>query len=179
MKTSKALVMIFVLSVILISTASSFSIFGNVKFYDEPALTTEEIFILTGEKWTGNLTYLDYQTNLETKIPADITVRRSEENDLDYILYLEFPKEPHANITDTVSLSEDGMIFDMKKVIEKSGYSGDSLMFITESTGIDDDKEALFRHTYVFNQKVFIIRKDVKYTDETDFIKRNEFYFTR
>ena len=67
----------------------------------------------------------------------------------------------------------------MEEVIDKIIFAGDSLKFITESSGMDDDKEALFRHTYGISKNIFSIRKDVKYTGDTVFIKRNEYYFIR
>ncbi|HMQ68975.1 MAG TPA: hypothetical protein PKA90_08225 [Ignavibacteria bacterium] len=157
----------------------SFTFTAAVLFNEEPVITAEEIGILTGEKWIGDLTYLDYQTDSETKISANVTVVRSGENTDRFILILEYPKEPQANNIDTVSISDDGKNFDGEKVIEKFSFSEDSLKFITESSGMDDDKEALFRHTYEISPVSFKIRKDVKFTGESTFIKRNEFYFTR
>lgn len=167
----------FITIFLLLLTSLIFS--GTVILYDEPIITSEEINILSGEKWKGNLTYLDYESGFETTISADITVIRSEENELKFIFQTEFPKEPHANSTDTISVSEDGKFFYMEEVIDKIIFAGDSLKFITESSGMDDDKEALFRHTYGISKNIFSIRKDVKYTGDTVFIKRNEYYFIR
>jgi len=164
---------------ILLLSFTSLIYSGTVIFYDEPFITQEEINILSGEKWKGYLTYLDYKSNLETKIQAYITVIRSEENDRNYILFLEFPKEPHANNADTVSISVDGRFFASEKIIEKSSFSDDSLIFVSESSGTDDDKDALFRHTYGISQNTFSIRKDVKYNGDSVFIRRNEYNFTR
>ena len=163
---------------IVILAISIFS-YGTSFYYDEPYISAEEFNILSGEKWTGNLTYLDYQTNSETKISANITVKRSGDNTDQFILILEYPKEPQANNIDTISINDDGKNFDGEKVIEKFSFDNDSLKFITESSGMDDDKESLFRHTYEISPKTFIIRKDVKYDGDSTFIKRNESYFTR
>ena len=64
-------------------------------------------------------------------------------------------------------------------MIEKFSFDADSLKFITESFGMDDDKESIFRHTYDISQNKLKIRKDVRYDGDNIFIKRNEFYFTR
>lgn len=140
---------------------------------------TEEIDILTGDKWTGNLTYLDYQTSKETVIPADVTVKNLIGDDNKFILSMEFPEEPHANYTDTILISLDGKLFAGDKLIEKIIYDSDSIQFKTESYGMDDDEESLFMHTYCISPHIFSIRKDVKYTGDSLFIKRNEFYFIR
>ena len=163
---------IVILAIVFISYGTSF-------FYDDPFVTSEEINIQTGEQWTGNLTYLDYQTNSETRISANITVIRSIDNTNQYILILEYPKEPQANNIDTITISDDGKKFSGENVIEKFSFDADSLKFITESFGMDDDKESIFRHTYDISQNKFKIRKDVRYDGDSIFIKRNEFYFTR
>jgi len=43
-------------------------------------VTADDLKVLEGEKWTGNLTYVDYSTNKKTQINSKITITRKADD---------------------------------------------------------------------------------------------------
>ena len=84
---------------------------------DEPVITTNDLNILTGKKWTCKLTYLDYSSKEHVSIPAEVTVLNTEDSEA-YIFINEYPDEPKANNTDTVRIEENGKKFGNESVTE-------------------------------------------------------------
>lgn len=145
---------------------------------DEPQLNPEELNILTGGKWTGKLTYLDYSSKKEVSISAVLTVSETEDSDI-FIFNYEYPKEPEANGSDTLKITDSGKIFGDEAIIEKNLTEDGSMKLVTEREGNDDERPAIFRHTYLINKNNFSVKKEVRFKDENDFFKRNEYEFQR
>ncbi|MCY7362009.1 MAG: hypothetical protein LH629_08090 [Ignavibacteria bacterium] len=166
MKISKAL---FLLSVMIT---------GFV--FDNPFINSEELKILTGEKWKGTLTYLDYGKNKFVNIPSDITIVQSAEDSNIYFFEYEYPDEPHANGIDTVVINDEGHKLNDELIIDKKNNdSNNYITLVTQKNGFDNDKKAVLKHTYVISEKKFVIAKFVKYDNENDFFKRNEYSYER
>jgi hypothetical protein len=145
---------------------------------DEPVITTDELNILTGKKWTGKLTYLDYSSKELVSIPAEVTVLNTQDPDA-FIFIKEYPDEPKANSTDTVRIEENGKKFDNETVTEKISDGESSLKIVTEAEGMDDEKTALIRHTYFISNTKYTIQKDVNFGDGNNFLKRHIYEFER
>jgi len=156
-----------------------FFIFTALSFKsDEPVVTSDDFNILTSYKWTGKLTYLDYQSNKEVSIPAYITVEKTEDPDA-FIFINEFPDEPKANSSETIRIEDNGKVFGNESVTEKISDEEGSLKIVTEGEGMDDEKPALIRHTYFISKSKFTVQKDVNFRDGNNFLKRNIYEFER
>jgi hypothetical protein len=96
-----------------------------------------------------------------------------------YVFEYEYPKEPHANSTDTTFI--EGNQFGKDKIVEFKHTSDGGYKFITEIEGNDgnDNKKAILRHTYILTSNTYIIVKEVKFEGTDKWIKRNEYHLTR
>ena len=142
-------------------------------------ISLKDFDLLIGS-WQGNLTYLDYSSGKPYTMPANVDIRNSGKTNK-FIFSNIYPKEPNANSVDTLTISKDGNKIndDSVKSIRKLGNG--NVEIITELQGKDgnDNKPALIRHTYIFGNTVFVIRKDVQFTGQTEWIKRNEYSYTK
>jgi hypothetical protein len=131
-------------------------------------------------RFEGSLTYLDYKSGKPYTLPAKIMIAINE-NNRNIIFSYEYPNEPKANGNDTLRISKDGTLLDNAIVIQKKINADSSLQIITEREGKDgnDNQIAVLRHTYIISNKVFINRKEVRFKGEVNWIKRNEYHFTR
>ena len=156
--------------------ASSF--FGLVSL-KTPQVKTKDLQILTGANWTGSLSYLDYRKNKLVSIPSNLIVTQSATDKSSWIFEYQYPDEPKANSKEIVTLSKDGKILNGGRVTEKTKLTGDRLKIVTEKEGPDNDKNALFRFTYLLDKTTFSIKKEVKYEEATEFFVRNEYTWKR
>lgn len=65
------------------------SLFG-VASLKAAKVETEDLQRLTGAKWTGTLTYVDYRTSKKTSIPSNLTVTRSSANEMSWVFEYEY-----------------------------------------------------------------------------------------
>lgn len=147
--------------------------------FSQEVLSDEDLMFLPGS-WTGTLTYLDYTTGKPYSMPADVEIVKIDSM-RKYIFKRIYPDEPQANSADTVTFSFDGTMINDETVISKKYLQNDAVEFKTELDGVDgnESKPALIRHTYTLGEEILIIRKDVKFEDQSDWINRHEFYFKR
>ena len=134
---------------------------------------------LEGDKWVGNLTYLDYKSKKPTSIMSNVTITRSKADELTWIFDMDYPLERGANSKDEVKLSADGMTFYGETVIERTKSPDGTLRIVTTKKGKDDNRESTFRHTYLINKKAFSMRKEVKFDGDAEFFERNTYAWTR
>lgn len=154
------------------------SLFG-LTFAQQPKADKKDLQRLTGAQWRGTLTYLDYRTNKKVSIPSNLTVTQSAEDKLSWVFEYQYPDEPKANSKDTVTISRDGKTIDGETVIERKNLAGNTTRIVTEKSGSDNDKSALFRFTYLLSARSFSIRKEVRYEGSTEFIERNQYSWQR
>jgi hypothetical protein len=65
-------------------------------------------------------------------------------------------------------------------VVEKTFLPNDILKIVTQKEGMDNDKKAIFRHTYLIGKTSFSIKKEVKYDEPgAEFFPRNQYSWTR
>jgi hypothetical protein len=97
------------------------------------------------------------------------------------IFYLKYPEEPKANTLDTLFIGDGGTRLNGEKVMQKNKLGKDSLIILTEEKGLDgnDSKAALIRHIYNIGRSTYVVRKEVLFTGEVNWILRNEYRFTR
>lgn len=127
----------------------------------------------------GTLVYLDYRSNKEVSIPSNLTVTESEGDNLTWIFEYEYPKEPKANSKANVILTKDGARINDEVVVERQILDGGILRLVTERRGKDNDRDALFRYTYLIGESTFSIKKEVRPEGSTQFFERNRYSWKR
>jgi hypothetical protein len=137
-------------------------------------------FKLFEGNWNGSLTYMDYSSNKPYTMPANINVKQIRKTN--QLVFLNtYPDEPKANSADTITISKDGKMLNKETVksIQKLGDGNTEI--ITETTGVDgnDNKPALLRHIYIVGKKKFVIRKEVQFVGQTEWLKRHEYNYTK
>jgi hypothetical protein len=134
---------------------------------------------LTGS-WQGTLTYLDYSSGKPYTMPANIEVKRIKKTNKFAVSNI-YPNEMSANSTDTLTISKDGKYINKELVKSKQTLASGDIEIVTEASGIDgnDDKPAIFRHTYTIGKTTYKKRKDVQFKGESQWINRHEYSYTR
>jgi len=144
-----------------------------------PKIKSSDFKQLTAGQWKGKLTYQDYRSNKKVSILSNLTVTESNEDKLSWIFEYEYPDEPKANKKSIVKISKDGKTFDEETVVERINLPNKTLRIVTTNNGTDNDKPAVFRHTYLLSKKSFSIKKEVKYKGTQEFFERNEYSWIR
>jgi hypothetical protein len=131
--------------------------------------------------WTGTITYKDYTSGKPFTMPANVVVEKDKSNEHHLILRFAYPEEPKANGNDTLVFSRDGRQLNGEMVISKEKNAEGLLQVVTEKNGVDgnDNRTAILRHIYTIGKRSFIIRKEVRFDGEQQFIMRNEFKMSR
>jgi hypothetical protein len=154
------------------------SLFAGVSV-KSPKIKGDDLKRLTGERWTGTLTYLDYGRNKKVSIPSNLVVIRSAENKRTWIFEFQYPNEPQANSKRTLTIGADGRTFGEETIVARTTLADKTLKIVTEKKGTDNDKQALFRFTYLLSATNFSIKKEVRYEGASDFFERNEYTWRR
>src|ERR1044072_2266830 len=142
-------------------------------------VSAEDLGKLSGARWTGTLTYLDYRSNKKVSIPSNLTVTQAAGDETSWVFEYEYPDEPKANGKQTLKIEEGGAVFDGEKVVERTGLDGGGFRLVTVKRGRDNDKDALFRFTYTLDPSTFNIKKEVRPEGATEFFERNEYSWKR
>ena len=153
-------------------------IFGSVSL-KEARIKKDDLQILTGTQWTGTLTYLDYRSKKKVSIPSNLNVRPNGEDKWSWVFEYQYPDEPQANSKEIVRLSKDGRSVNGEVVLERISLPDNTVKFVTEKKGEDNNRSASIRFTYSLNAKSLSIRKEVRYEDEDQFFERNGFDWKR
>lgn len=134
---------------------------------------------LTGS-WEGSLTYLDYSSGKPYTMKANVEIKLIS-NTNKIIFQNVYPNEMSANSIDTISISKDGRYIDKELIKSKIKLSNGDIEIITEEIGNDgnDNKTAIFRHTYTFGFTKYKKTKEVKFNGETAWIKRHEYSYKK
>jgi len=130
--------------------------------------------------WQGSLTYLDYSSGKPYTMPADISIKRIYKTNK-LVFSNIYPNETNANSIDTITISKDGKYIDKELVKSRRKLPNGFIEIITEELGTDgnDNKPAIFRHTYTFGKTTYKNRKDVQFTGETEWINRHEYSYSK
>lgn len=128
--------------------------------------------------WYGQLTYLDYSSGKPYSMAANLRVRLTE-NQLGYIRTFEYPKEPHANSTDTLFVDKQHL--GDSKIVSFENKSPSVFSWVLEKMGEDgnDHRKAIIRQSYTINSAQYRIIKEVQFVGTTTWIKRHEYLFHR
>lgn len=127
----------------------------------------------------GSLSYLDYRTSKMVTIPSNLTVTQLAGDKLTWVFEYQYPDEPKANSRETVTISKDGRTINGETVVEKAKLAGNTLRIVTEKSGPDDNRSALFHFTYLLNANSLSIKKEVRYEGMMEFFGRNQYSWKR
>jgi hypothetical protein len=113
-------------------------------------------------------------------MPANLEVRRIDRTN-QFALSNIYPNETGANAVDTITISIDGKYINEERIKSRRRLPGGDIEMITEQLGKDgnDNKEATFRHTYIFGKTMFKKRKEVQFEGETGWIMRHEYSYSK
>ncbi len=134
-------------------------------------VSVSDLAHLFDKEMSGELTYLDYQSNEEVSIPVKCTISRKGDNAVDFAF--QYPGEESANNVNTVKISADGGSFNNEDVFARQEVGGD-VIISTRSNGKDDGKKVEFITTYTFSPDGYTSRKQVKFKDGSKLV-RNRF----
>ena len=143
----------------------------------EKVVTLEDLKIILGE-WTGTLTYVDYRTNKPFTMPSNVDIKQGK-NENQLLLFITYPNEPKANSKDKIKISDNGQQLNKNDVKSNQKMSNGQVIITTEYLGKDNNKQALIRNVYILGDKEFVIRKEVKFENSNEWMKRNEYNFNR
>ncbi len=155
------------------------SVFNASAARQTPKVSGEDLRRLTGARWTGTLTYLDYRSKKPVSIPSNLLVSQAEGDESSFVFEYGYPKEPRANGGQTLKISDDGTVIDGQAVVERASLGSGVLRLVTVKRGRDDDKEALFRFTYTIAASSFSIMKEVRPEGAAEFFERNRYSWQR
>jgi hypothetical protein len=153
--------------------------FAGLVQQQAPRVSAEDLRRLTGARWTGTLTYLDYRSNKRVSIPSNLTVTQADGDETSWVFEYEYPGEPKANGKRASKLGDGGAVFDGETVVERAGLDGGGFRLVTVKRGRDNDKDALFRFTYTLDASTFTIKKEVRPGGGSEFFERNTYSWKR
>jgi len=130
--------------------------------------------------WKGELTYLDYKSGKPYSLPVNLSLNLSNSNINQLIFTYTYPNEPKANGKDTLELKKEGTYLNEQRVTSVIRAIQANIIQ-TERSGTDgnEHKKAIIREVYELGKNFFVMRKEVKFEGELNWIKRNEFVFKR
>ena len=154
-----------------------FTLFQSIAFSQSNMVTDNDFKTAIG-CWEGTLTYLDYKTNKPFSMNADLHVRQIGKTNSFAFSNL-YPKEPHANSIDTVSISADGKLVNKELISSKRTLSDGSIEIVTQLDGEDgnDNQKAKFRFTYLIGPRMYEHKKEVQFVGTPIWILRHEYKY--
>ncbi|GAA4280301.1 hypothetical protein [Gaetbulibacter aestuarii] len=130
--------------------------------------------------WQGKLTYLDYNSGKPYSMPVNLEVEPiAGTNNL--LLSISYPDEPNANGMDTLFISKNRKFINASAIVRRQELPNKTALIVTRSKGRDgnDNSEVLIRYSYTIGPSEFKLKKEVQLLNDTTWIKRNEFIFSR
>lgn len=141
------------------------------------SVTPADLEPLLGE-WTGSLTYVDYSSNKPYTMPANLTVSQGKSEHQVSLMYT-YPNEPKANSKGKIKISDQGKKLNNEMIVSREVLADGSVQVTTSYKGKDNNKEAMIKGVYVLGKAICVIRKEVKYDNSENWLKRNEYTFER
>lgn len=129
--------------------------------------------------WSGQLTYLDYTSNKQESINANMKGHTKGNNQFE--LDFRYPGETGKGGSDVYSLQKNGRAINGMKVLERTESSDGSLKIVLEDKGKDgnDNKKATFNFILEMGNNKFVMTKMVKFDGEKEFFQRNQYILSR
>ena len=128
--------------------------------------------------WEGELTYLNYNSDEESTIKANLLVGQKKDKN-EFFLSNRYPDEKSANSSYKVVLSKDGMEINKKPITSAQYLDDKSLEVVLEYEGKDNGKNVQIRHTYTVGKEHLSIKKEFKQKKAAKWTRRNEYRYKR
>lgn len=144
---------------------------------DNNRIQPSDLAVLIGN-WEGSLTYLSYQDNTPYTLKTNLAISAGE-NESEIQVDNSYPDEPQANGTYYLRIKKKGARLNRNPIHSRTVLADGTIEIVTQSKGRDDNNKAIIRITYLIGQDSYKTRKEVQFRGETDWIKRNEFTYTR
>ncbi len=149
----------------------------SIGSYGQTQITPEDLKSILGT-WEGSITYIDYQTNKPFTMAANLIVEKGR-NENTLVLNNIYPNEPKANNSEKIKVSNNGTMLNKHIVTQREELANGGIQIQTEYRGKDDNKKVQIRYTYIIGKKTLLIRKEVQFSQGTEWIKRSEFSYNR
>ncbi|MAP95457.1 MAG: hypothetical protein CMK07_10940 [Ponticaulis sp.] len=150
---------------------------GSVSAEDAPTVSTDELSVLTGEGWAGELIYRAYEPPYEEEaIPAELSEVVSYDNGVRF--GIKYPGEDEVNPTEALSVSDDGLELGSAPITQKLAI-GESLFVTTLKACTDDGRPAMCERTYQIGARAFTMTKQVELDETGEIFIRNRYAFSR
>ena len=133
--------------------------------------------VLAGDNWKGELTYLDYSSNKEVKMPVEMAISIVKEGTFQFAY--SYPNEPKANSKAKIRISSDGTKISGNKITKVEKTEDGLLIIHAESKGSDNNEKAMLYFTYTIGKRLFSTKKEVKLAGDDDRFLRNEYRLSR
>ncbi|TGE15400.1 DoxX family protein [Hymenobacter elongatus] len=147
----------------------------------EPATVTMRELADVAQQWQGSLTYRNYSDQKLVTLPTVLNGMQSSPQELVLDFIYQEPEGGQVKGYDKVQFSADGtrVVWDgvAMQVRSKTQLPDQTLQFVLEGQGRDDDKSCLLRRTVLCNPHLFSVVKEVKYDGSSAFIIRNTYRF--
>lgn len=138
---------------------------------------SENLEILCGDVWKGELTYKNYGDGKLVTLPVELTVTKL--SDASFEFAYNYTNEQSANSKSKIKIKSGGTVVFGQEVESVEANTEGQIVIVTTSSGKDGGKKSKFNFTYQISQKTFIMRKDVTFEGETESFMRNEYRFSR
>ena len=140
-----------------------------------PTISVDDFRPLVGEEWSGELTYLNYNSDERSTIPVRYRVIEDAPGELKF--KIAYPGEESHNATNTIAIGEGGTTLFGAPVISRT-QTDDGLEIVTLTDGEDGNKPAKIRIIYRISASDFSMEKRVRFGGENEF-RRNIYEFGR
>jgi len=147
---------------------------GNL--FAQNKVEISDINILNNSKWQGKLMYIDYSSGKETYLKTEMQLEIKGKK---IFMSTQYNNEPNANSKGVIKLKKDGTYFGKEKVIEKTQKENGILKIVTMFEGQDNNKKATIYKTYLFNEKMYSVIKEVQFNGSNEKFIRNKYSYTR
>ena len=148
----------------------------NIEVVAQDSIELSDIEILHDTNWEGNLMYIDYtsgnKTVLQTKMQLVVKGNR-------IMISTQYNNEPKANSKGSIKLKKGGTYFGNEKVIKKIKQKNGMIKIVTMFKGSDNNKKATIYKTYLFDDNIYSVTKEILLTGSKEKFIRNKYSYTR
>ena len=141
------------------------------------AVTMDELRVLEGDNWEGNLSYLNYGSDKRSTIPVKVAIEVLDEKALQYAI--QYPGEEQHNAKEQLKLSADGTKIDGYAITKRKKIADGTLILTTEGAGQDNNRPAEVQVVYTVAANRFKICKNIRFDSSGEYFNRNEYNFLR
>lgn len=142
-----------------------------------PKVTESDLSGMISDKWTGALTYLNYQEPfIDFTIPAAATVTPIEGG---FEVFYQYPDEPHMNGSSEIKIGQNGTEIDGYSVVSNRVTEDGEREVRSRGACEDMGQSASCEMVYIVSETSLSLKRLVTYDGETETFRRNEFAFVR